>query len=143
MARLHEDLVAEVVLEETAQDVHGQVGTRVAHVAGVVHGRAASIPAHLVAFFGHEELLLARERVVHAQPRHTLPLRRRGWMPPWVLPAAHLVRVTARARAGVRVRVRVGAGAGVGVGVGVRARVRDRARLRGRGRATGRARVRG
>ena len=88
MARLQEDLVPEVVLEDAAQDVHGEVGACVPHVACVVHRRPARVPghlvrgrgrgrvrgrgrgggrggvgahAHLVAFFGHEELFLARE----------------------------------------------------------------------------------
>eukprot|EP00964_Phaeocystis_antarctica_P149737 scaffold116964_cov63-Phaeocystis_antarctica.AAC.1 len=62
------------------------------------------------------ELLLARERVVHAQPRHALPLRRGRRVPLRVLPAAHLVRV----RLGVGVRVKAGLRAGAAVEVGIR-----------------------
>ena len=48
MAHLQEDLVPEVVLEQATQDVHGEVGPRMAHVARVVHRGAARVPAHLV-----------------------------------------------------------------------------------------------
>ena len=48
MAHLQEDLVPEVVLEQTTQDIHREVGPRMAHVARVVHRGAARVPAHLV-----------------------------------------------------------------------------------------------
>ena len=66
---LQEHLEVEVVLHDPPQDVHRQVRARVAHVARVVHRRPARVPLDLVALERHELLLLARQRVVHAQPR--------------------------------------------------------------------------
>jgi hypothetical protein len=56
-----EDVVAEVVLEDAAQDVEGEVGAGVAHVRGVVDGGAAVVPRHpLPAPLRHKRLLPAR-----------------------------------------------------------------------------------
>ena len=73
---LVDHVVAEVVLHDAAQDVERQVRARVAHVAGVVHRRAAGVPEDLIAARRPEVLHGPRQRVVHAQaPEHASAAR--------------------------------------------------------------------
>lgn len=57
---------SEVVPHDPAQHVGGDIVSRVSEMPGVVDGRAATVPGHLLAarVDGHEGLLLAGERVV-------------------------------------------------------------------------------
>ncbi len=57
--------IPKVILHDATENIKSKVGTRVAHVAGVVDGRPACVPQHLVAVRGSEGLQLPRERVVH------------------------------------------------------------------------------